>query len=1510
MKSSPMLRILFVLALMLGAAGDLSAQILRRETADPLLTGTASWIKVEFSVAGGSRTYLNDNFTGTEFRVDLNVDGDDNPSTNLGDVFILTGPGQIFTTPPGVPGGAKDAVIYLPTHDPDNSAPPIPYDTDLRPWIWLVEGGGLQISGQSVSGPWGVIQYPSVYIECDDGITPTIRHAYYYDDGSGSSPAVTGAHAGNQTAFDGYIDRIDLEWSEAMSPTNITVNDQIFGGLGSTIHSLESIGSWNMTGPSWKRFTLWVRSNAPNSGITPIMTYTKPLSLTDRFREAPTGQFQSYAEDHPRALTDKAGPAIISAHTKRAMRRQPLAAALADRRIEVTFSEPLDFASVQGVDFTVNTTTASPNPITAIISPTISSTSPSAVYEFQLTTPYASGDEVGSMQFVADRQVTDVVANYNGESLAAAPPTAPYNGPGAIIPITDGIFPIITHVLTHDAILPGDLTTGGTNGWGYLDYVDVLFDHAMNTARVSTSGLQVTGEGLVTIGGTGTWVAPNTLRVILTATTPKVANTGLLPRVTYTNPGDPNGLNEPVNLGLAEALYSSDITVSSTNGLAVQIIDNAGPAIIRALTAGTKRIRLVFSEKVNTVSWPTTPAPGLPSPLFKWFVGTSNYDVSGIQVYFTGMTPSRRDSIVYLNHTGVAWTKNDSGAINYRAQGVVWDLASSANGNLQYDDDVSLSGTTRRLLGSDVKVERDNIPPILLRLETVDIDADGKLDHYRFSFDDLSPIYPKRSFVPANWTITGYDGLKSNLGVNLNVYNPGYAYYQPSAINAYGDTVAAYVAFNETTAGGPALTPYGGDTGDVPDVVVQANNGFADWADNPMAPLPVGITMERDDAGPAIMSAKTISRFDVEAFMSEDLSDWSVFSSDFYLNMAPNANYFGAWPIKEAKEVIPGKVLINTFFYSSSLGWDPKSEGILRFDGQGVVEDVVNPVTNGNYQTDWVTVSSNAACTFVIQPVVFGAQVRGVPFDVQVIARDKYGNVDRNFAGYLTFSTNLQQNQIVLPSGPKQLVDGIGTFRFTSWVNTSDLVITASIATDVYPLDAASSGPIMVIDPVIDQPDYLTVMDVPGDQGGFVTLKWPFSANHQGMGATPVINYYEIFYTINGEDTLHYWPQQIAAYNPSGTGSTMMTVDFPVVTSDSIAFYVRAVWVPPTTSVKGGATLSLLETRAGDVPLVIHSLGAEQSVTSVLGATGASVVSGTAMAKGRAIDNIAPLAPARMTAARDGAAVKLHWGPVTKGVNGTLERAGSIAYKVFMHETNPYFNPDDEGSLLATTADTSLMVSTEALRQYYVVRAVDADNQSGLSRRVGKYGFSLVTAAKARYNYISLPLETEISDARELAEAIGAGVKTVLKIDPATNGYSIYYLPELNYPATPFAIHKGMPVLIQADESAPASWFYCGAVPEAGELQFALSREHKFSYNEIIVPLDRPDITNAAELAAEIGGVEVILRIGADGRGFSNYWLPSLNFGNPMTPFSVAPGEPVLIQVNKTAPALWPTHTR
>ncbi len=1512
MSSSRMLRILFVFGLLFGATTSLQAQIasvLRRETADPLQTGYASWIRVTINIVGAPKTYLNDNFTGMEFRVDLNVDGDDNPGTVSGDVYTLRGSADIVTSPPGVPGGVNDDTIYLPIRN--GATTPFPYDTNLRPQIWLIEGGGLGASSMGVSGPWVTIQYPSGYVKCDDAITPIIREAIYYDDGSGMSTAVTGSHMGNTTPFDGYIDRIDLIWSEPMNPSNVTVNDAIFGGLGSTIHSLETVGTWYMHASQWQRFTMWVRSSQPNTGITPIMTYTQSTSVSDRFREAPASQNQAYAGNHARGLIDRAGPAIISAHTKRAVRRQPLAAALASKRIEVLFSEPVLRGSVQTGDFQVITSATSPstNDISSIISPT-GSTSSNSIYEFQLTTDFVTANETGTIIYVSDQRVTDVVGNYNGISTAPTLPPLPAVSPGALIPITDGIFPIIVQAITRDAILPGHLVTGGFNGWGYLDYIEIIFDHDMNGSRLSTSGMTVTGEGILTISGTGVWVNSTTLRVPLTQTTPKVANTGVIPRVVYTNPGNPNGLVDSVSGGLVENLLASDVTVSSNNAQALQVLDQAGPAVVKALTAGTKRIRMVFSEKVNTSGWPTSPFLQDP-PTFKWFVGISYFDISGTRIFFTGMSPARRDSVIYLNHTGLAWSKNDSGAINFRAQSLVYDLASSPNGNQQYDDDLSISAPTRALQGSDVKISRDNIAPILLRLETVDIDLDGKLDHYRFCFDDLSPIYPRRSFFPANWNITGYDGVKTGLQVDMSIYNSSYIYYQPSAINAFGDTVEALVSFSETTGLGPVLTPYGGDTGDVPDVVVANNLGFTDWADNPMLGLPTGLTLEKDKAGPAIVSAKTISCHDVEVFMSEDLQDGSVESYDFYLNMEPAANYFGAWPIKQATEVAPGKVLINTLPVYSGLGWDPKDEGVISFYGTEVVYDNLPVNQNGNWQTGWVDVVSNAASRFMVRPVAEGSQVRGVPFDFQVVAYDKYNQVDENFNSEINFASNLLADQLILPVGPQKLIEGIGYFRAKCFVSTNNLLIRVSVANPLYPVDSSTSDPISVIDPVIDQPDELVVHDVPNDQGGWVTLSWPFSNNHQGMGGTPVINYYEIFYRIDGDDSLHYYPQTINAYNPSGTGTTRMTVDIPMVTSDTTTFYVRAVWVPPVTSVKGGGTLaSLASTTVG--PVKIHTFGDPtlEGLSVVLGTTTGSVVSGAAMASGRAIDNIAPQAPARFTADKNGAAVQLHWAQVTRGVNEAPERPGAIKYEIYRHETKAYFDPASEGALLAVTADTSYFVNAGGLRQFFVIRATDTDNHSSWSRRVGKYGFTMASATKPRYNYLSLPLETSISNADELAQAVGSGVKVVLQVNPATNKFSTYYLPDLKFPVVPFALHTGMPVMVQVDQTVPAEWFYSGLVPTEESVQFELSRAFSASSNEIILPLDKPEITNANELASDVTGVTAVMKLDPAGTGAWQYWLPALNYGNPMTPFSIVPGEPVLIQVNKSAPAVWPSYAR
>lgn len=1499
------LLIFLVLALVLALSTSVFAQqgtIIARKTADPLMTGYARWIKIQIKGPTDVNNNLNDQFAGMEFAVDLNVDGDFNDSSNPGDVVTVNG-SEIVTTPPGVPGGAFDDTIYLPIKA--GTTTPYPYDTNLRPRVWLKNSGALRI------GPFGLsILIDSGYFPCDDAIPPMIREAAYYDDGTGHAASGTG-YRDNMTPFDGYIDRIDLVWSEPMDSTNITATPAIFLGLGSTIYDYESIGAWYTISGRWQRFTFWVRSASPNTGIAPIMTYQQPASVTDRFKEAPTSQNKAYAESHSRALTDRAGPAIISAHTKRATRRQPLANALASKRIEVTFSEPVAYTTVGASDFIVHTLATSPlnNNITSIISPTSGS---SSVYEFQLTTNYLTGNETGDIVFSAAYVVSDVVSNYNGNSNAPEQPTQPTPSAGATINIFDGIYPNIIQVTTLDAVLPGQLTSGGLNGWGYLDYVDVYFDHDMSSARVSTAGLAVTGDGILTIGGTGTWVSSTVLRVPLTATTPKLANTGVVPLVSYTNPGNPNGLVDVVSSGLVENLLTSDIFLSSSNGLAVQVRDFAPPAIVRALTAGTKRIRITFSEKVNTTGWPTTAAIESPSR-FKWVVGSSYFDISGTFIYYTGLSPARRDSVIYLNHTGLAWTKSDSGAINFALPSLVYDVATSANGNQQYDDDNSLSSPVRALVGSDVKASRDNIPPILLRLQTEDIDHDGKLDHYRCVFDDLSPIYPRRSFKSAFWSIIGYDGPKSSVGIDLNVYNSMLPMiYQPTAINAFGDTVEAWIRFDETTGIGPVLTPYGGDTGDVPDVIVTDSNGFTDWADNPMAPLVTGLTFETDHAGPAIMFAKTVDRTQVETFMSEDLDGSSIQTSDFNLVMTPNATPLFAVPLSEAQEVSPGKVLLTTLWEYAR--WSPKSEGYVFLNDQDVIYDVASPSHNGNDQDYSVPVISNTACRFDVHPVLPGSQVQGVPFEVEVVARDKYGNIDANFDEYLVFASNLLSNQVSLPSGPQQLTEGIGRFKVISWITTENLRLSVSVPNDAYPVDANGSDAISVIAPVIDAPAYLTVMDFPSDQGGKVTLIWPYSHNQKGMGGVPEINHYEVFWKFNSDTLLHYWGN-VFAYNVTGLTSSVMTIDVNLDYSDTTTFYVRAVWLPPTASVKGGGSLTATAPSAyakyGSILAYDEESGESNAIPAetLSSATTGAVVSGSAIGKGRAIDNIPPMAPALLTADKIGAAVKLHWPKVTKGINGTLERLNVVQYEVFAHPTNAYFNPNSEGALLATVADTSYMINSGGLRQFYVVRAIDTDNQSGLSRRVGKYGFNLVTAAKTKYNYLSLPLETAITNARELAQAVGSGIKVVMQLDGATNGYSKYYLVDLNYPTPPLALHTGMPVMVQADSKAPATWFYSGNVPAANTLQFHLNKNFKSSYNEIILPLDKVGVTNAEQLAQDIGGVDVVLKLGADGTGFSQYWLPSIRFGNPMTPFTIQPGEAVMIQVNKTAPAIWPNYT-
>ena len=910
--------------------------------------------------------------------------------------------------------------------------------------------------------------------------------------------------------------------------------------------------------------------------------------------------------------------------------------------------------------------------------------------------------------------------------------------------------------------------------------------------------------------------------------------------------------------------------------------------------------------------WPTSLATSQAPTRFKWYVGATLSDPITTTIFFTGLSGGRQDSVVYLNHNSSEWAKTDSGGINFFAQGAVFDL----NGiqNMQWDNDNSL--LIRNLTNPDVKVRRDNIAPILLVLETVDIDLDGKLDHYRFSFDDLSPIFPRSSFNVANWSITGYDGVKNNLQVDLNVYNPFHSFFQPTAINTFGDTVEVFVKFDETTGAGPEVTPYGGDTGDVPDVVVDANNGFADWADNVMAALPVGLTVEADKAGPAIMSARTVNTYQVETFISENLKSSTINKEDFVLDMGLNVGI--GWSFDNVTQVSPGKVVI-TVYQNPTLFWSPTQNGTVQFSEVGVVTDNISGTDNGNMQVAEINVNDHAASKFLIAPALDDpeipmddAQIVGVQFFVEIIALDSHDSLDTNFPYLIELSSNLTQDEIDLPDGPSRLTNGVGYFPVTCWKETENLLITVSVPNvDQYTLVYNTSDPITVVPPVIDTPDTLIVRDYRGadglgDQGGYVQFVFDYSANHPGIGIDNIISYYQIYRkTFNeGIPEISHWCT-IPATDPGDTGADSL-ITGPVYTGDNVLsqWMVRAVYTKALNSKNATITTD----QAGTEPRLIRRAGrvvlrTEDNGISTTYADQIQYVSGYAMANGRAIDNIAPKSPEYLLADKEGVTVNLHWQKVTVGINGMPEIT-PVKYELFSNNSKAYFNPATEGTLIATLSDTTYMVNSEDLRAFFCVRAIDSDNQSELSDRVGKYGFHLDRGENSVYNYISFPLHNSFENAKGLANKF-KGIEVALQLEERTNGFSKYYLPDLNFGQN-FELHVGMPLLLSLKKSAEASWFYSGRVPAAESVQFALNRSAAGSYNEITVPLDKTNIKTADDLAKDIGGVEVVLKLNPETNGFSQFWIPSIKYG---TNFEIAPGEAVLINVNNSAPAVWPTYS-
>jgi hypothetical protein len=159
----------------------------------------------------------------------------------------------------------------------------------------------------------------------------------------------------------------------------------------------------------------------------------------------------------------------------------------------------------------------------------------------------------------------------------------------------------------------------------------------------------------------------------------------------------------------------------------------------------------------------------------------------------------------------------------------------------------------------------------------------------------------------------------------------------------------------------------------------------------------------------------------------------------------------------------------------------------------------------------------------------------GCPFTVTVTPRDIYGNEVTAYSYWIEFAAN--ELCVKLPSA--QLITGATDYEVKPTNPTDSLKI------GVYEIDNTSrygwSDPIVVVLPVIDQPDAIAASDFPDDQGCCIILTWDFSANHPGIGDCPIIDYYQIYAGTTATAPEFFWAT-VPATDPTEAGMDAMNV--------------------------------------------------------------------------------------------------------------------------------------------------------------------------------------------------------------------------------------------------------------------------------------------------------------------------------------------------------------------------------
>ena len=378
---------------------------------------------------------------------------------------------------------------------------------------------------------------------------------------------------------------------------------------------------------------------------------------------------------------------------------------------------------------------------------------------------------------------------------------------------------------------------------------------------------------------------------------------------------------------------------------------------------------------------------------------------------------------------------------------------------------------------------------------------------------------------------------------------------------------------------------------------------------------------------------------------------------------------------------------------------------------------------------------------------------------------------------------------------------------------------------------------------------------------------------YYGVEITPVANMGATTVTIQGN-------QGCTESNPAPTVQRCYTITPTTAQRAQIRFYYQSA-----------------EANSNNAPNVYHYTGSTWALENLVG-RGGSGNGRWVMADG--IDayspfvlsdtlpgGAAPSAPV-VTIALNGSDVNLTWS----------DPAVNTGYEV--HRSNiPAFTPDNTtrittlGAAVAAYTDIGIAGNPNVAHFYLVHATVGSVGAS--SNVVGARAYALNNTGN-RYSLIALPFAApNLTNAAALANYIGAGqVSALLKWNPTAQSFRFFAPPNIG---DNFALATGEALFVAIKNGGPSQVAFVGDVT---------ARQHPLTpggYNFLSLPLQRANLTTAADVAADIGGVQALLGWNAAGQSFRFFSPPAAGDN-----FAVTPGQPFIALVLANGPVLWPAN--